>query len=562
MTQAVRKRRKYKHRRNLLKLAIFAILACGSIAGMAYILPKLPASSVTAEVGANVDVGSGQLAWWNPNFAWRENINTRGAKTLAKIEINHANLVSEKKSLADGTDLQIVAQIGDAADAIYSQMTGVNTPHTTIVFDVEKYPSAKYFLYYGNRNPKMEKVLGARIEGTNFSLAETGGAEAPLVQITSTRLWHIIQDDQVKVDLNISTSLQVQKLSYAFVDTQDKGDIADFTTGSKTLSVTIPNPPTGNKDLYLIAHTDQGVKRSNSINLNISAPMYVAWTIDWEGYDIKDSILNDAQDIAKRFNIPLTHFFNPRIFVAKEISQFRRDKLVNWVKSRSSVFGDEIQLHLHMHYDMVQAAGVKLQTVPRWGTGRDGYDVLTTNYSYSDFSKMLDWAKSQFAANGLPQPKGYRAGGWFANLETLKALNDAGFTYDSSGREKYSFGNQNKPGYWELPFTQQPYRPSSTNQNASEPGPQLNLWEIPNNGNDSYWFNADQLKNRFYQNYVPGSILEQSKLVTYISHFDWFETDKTKLNALFPEIQKYRYEDDKGPVIYVTLTHALKDWQQ
>lgn len=309
-----------------------------------------------------------------------------------------------------------------------------------------------------------------------------------------------------------------------------------------------------------VIETDCADFASEGVAFNVSYPVYVSWTFDWEGYDIKDQHLNDIDTISRNHSIPLTHFYNPRIYTNPAISEARRNYFTEWVKSRAENEGHSIELHLHMFPDMVEAAGVEPQTEPAWGWNtHDGYDILVMGYSYTDMVKILNWSKNMFASKGLGTPIGFRAGGWFADEGTLKAIQDTGFGYDSSGRTNFTIGTNNAVSPWYLETTTQPYQPSLSDQNSSA-APTFTVWEFPNNGGDSWAFSKDEMLQRFRDNYSGGINQNDKVMVTYLSHPEWFYEDKPKMEGLFDEISKYKYSSDSGPVIYINLDDAYNIW--
>jgi hypothetical protein len=301
-----------------------------------------------------------------------------------------------------------------------------------------------------------------------------------------------------------------------------------------------------------------GVEKSKDYEILLSYPVYITWTIDWEGSDIPQQNLNDMDVItSKHRDFPLTHFFNPRIYILESMSNQRRQYLTNWVLYRRDNFGHSIGLHLHMFPDMVSAAGVEPQYKPAWGWHRDdGYDILVSGYPYAKMDKILKWSKQQFAANGLNEPKTFRAGGWFADSGTLKVLEDNGFILDSSGRTKFSIGTNQVETPWDLKTTTQPYRPNINNQNSDKP-PNMDIWEFPNNGGNAYTLTSSELYKAFTDNY-SGGVASKRKVVTYLSHPDWFQEDKPKMDEVLTKIERYMYEDDNGPVIFTTLDDVYK----
>ncbi|MBL8015270.1 MAG: hypothetical protein JNK26_03735 [Candidatus Doudnabacteria bacterium] len=558
------KRRRRKQNLNFKLLLVTAALAAG-----AYFYSTRP-TSVNAELDSALIPERASVAdsnvWWQEGFGYRQELSfslTTG--NFVELRFDHAAMVAAGKSNADGSDLHIVAQLNNAADVVPFYLSEINTASTKITFDGKKYPNAKYFLYYGNRKPPSARVLGSSTAESQATPAQLGNIVTPELQISSTRYWQVLQKGKLNLQISIvAPNLDMgpnTRLYYSLGEAEPKL-VGKAPNSDGLLDIQLPSPQKGDQTIYLIAVQDGKYTRSNSLNIRISEPVFVAWTIDWEGYNVQDAVLQRIDSIAGRYGLPMTHFFNPRIYVDRTIPEYRRTELTNWVKAREEKHKDEIGMHMHMQYDMVRAAGVEPVTSPRWGSGADGYDVLTSAYSYNQFRAIVQWGLDKFAEYGLPRPAGYRAGGWFASLDTIKALNDLGFIYDSSGRETYKFGSQNRQGLWSLDSKTQPYRPSSMNQNSPTPEPQLNIWEVPNNGNDSYWFPVDHLIGRFYENYAtPGEFSSTPKIITYLSHPDWFDVDQPKLEALFTEISKYSLTADKGPVVFTTISSALQEWQ-
>lgn len=502
--------------------------------------------------------------WWNSNFAFRRIIKTdKQTNKLTSVKFNHAAMVTAGQSLADGSDIRLVGQIGDVSDVVGFNLKNPNTAEAEITFDPHKYSNANYYLYYGNRKPDVTKVLGTATNNRETEVGQLSEPSSPTVSIVSKQYWQLRRNGNTALSLTAAVDPKIKldsnsQLYYVISGQAQLVSLSPNILTNPQINIDIPNLQPGDYSLYLVLVNEGKYYRSNTIQFVNSYPVYVAWTIDWEGYNVPDAVLNKFASISSRYGIPLTHFFSPRIYIDKSVPQYRRDQLTNWVKLRAERNGDEIAMHMHMQYDMIRAAGLEPFTSPRWGTGADGYDVLTSAYNYEQFSKIVDWALDQFAKNDLPVPAGYRAGGWFADLDTLKVLNDKGFVYDSSGRETYEFGRQKKAGAWHLTGKTQPYHPSTTDINSPEP-PNMRLWEVPNNGNDSYWFPTEHLIGRFYENYdTPGQKVSESKMITYLTHPDWFNVDEPKLEGLFTEIAKYSYAQDKGPVIYTTVSEALK----
>lgn len=293
---------------------------------------------------------------------------------------------------------------------------------------------------------------------------------------------------------------------------------------------------------------------------NLTEPAYVTWTIDWEGYDVSRDYISAMASLADSFNIPMTHLYNPYIFINPAITPERAQELTDFVLNRHAVKGEEIGLHLHMFPELVASAGVTPKEEPSWGGGfSPGYDILTSAYSTEEMVAIINWSLSTFAARNLPTPRTYRAGGWFADNKTLAALEETGFWADSSARTHYVFGTNKVTGPWNISPTTPPYYPSRINQNSAHPPPRHTILEIPNNGADDFAFSAAEMIERFTLNVPPATSLTQPVQVTYLSHPEWFKASRQQtMRQVFAHINQFSKSSDQGPVIFATLTQVYE----
>lgn len=155
------------------------------------------------------------------------------------------------------------------------------------------------------------------------------------------------------------------------------------------------------------------------------------------------------------------------------------------------------------------------------------------------------------------------------DLENLRALDKLKFVYDSSATDLTDpYGPNKQPREWKgLTPQSRPYQVSRSNQSANTPLPLLNLWEYPNNGNSSTSWPASDLINRLWQNLEfaeQGEVttVKSPQVLTYLSHPHWFNIDKPVMEALFNEARKYKFSEDKGPLVYVTQLDAHRRYQQ
>lgn len=536
--------------------------------------------------------------WWDLSFAYYQRlsvkndsfINTIYKDTTISTNFDHKFLVDTKKSQESGNDLRIVY----LKDGVYKNtqfsIINPNTKETEIRINLKddilpRQINYSYFLYYGNNF----------IEGTTSQLDSaintfvTFGSEVKSeLLLTVDRKWNLILDDPSN-EIVITTELtkgflpNEYTINYQLLNSELTGSLDQLEFNKWGGSLPLSDLSPGKYDIQSTIETENYHIKSNVVSFMISHPLYVEWTMDWEGYDVSNEYLNSIDQLSKRhYNLPITHFFNPRIYISPELGSSRREFLTSWVKDRRDNFGDEIGMHMHMHFDLLKAMGFEhplgeiinppneenpsesttTTTIPekvvlKWGNYNNGYDIPTTEYSYEDFTVMLNWTKQKFIENGLNTPISYRSGGWFMNTEILRALQDSGFKLDSSGRNSYYLGNL--PGPWNLTSTTQPFKPSINNINSSL-SPTFQIWEFPNNGGNSDTFTAEQMILNFKDNF-NGNPLAAKTNVVFLSHPHWFDkNEEEKIDTIFRYTDKYLNTNDDGPVIYITLEQAYQAW--
>ncbi len=419
-------------------------------------------------------------------------------------------------------------------------------------------------------NPIIPEVSGTEVkkcEGTDIQVNKL------IKGFSGNKKWYLKGDEFKKEDKELTLTLNVDldylatqlpekkvTLKYSVVDTSING-VFEEKDGKYIAKIDIKSLPVGAYKYVAEIDFECGAVRTAEGTFYVSYPLYVTWTMDWEGNDVSDTYLSQMAAMSAQHKVPMTHFFNPRIYLSSVMSTSRSQYLTNWVINRQNVNGDDIGLHLHMYPDLITAAGAKVNTNARkWGQNNIGvgYDVITADYSEEDLLKMINWSKSQFLDNGLGMPVMYRTGGWYADEKTLSAIEKAGFVLDSSGRSSYVLGANNLQGFWYLSSTTRPYKPNKFDQNSDE-APNMKLWEFPNNGADSTGYDADTLIYRFKDNY-NGKPLKEAQVLTYLSHPPYFYIDRPIMDKVFKEVDKNLYSNDNGPVIYTTLGNAYQIW--
>ncbi len=297
---------------------------------------------------------------------------------------------------------------------------------------------------------------------------------------------------------------------------------------------------------------------TNPVKLNISEPLLVAWTLDWEGWDAPDAAVTDITNLTFQYpTLKFSHFVNPRMFLPGVVTPERGVQLVSFLNERHAK-GDEIAMHLHMQFDLVEAAGITPKTSRAWGLrSEEGYDVPTTEYSPQEFRQIVQFAKSLASDSGLPSMTGYRAGGWFLDTTLLNELGPLGFTYDSSGRDRPKTGAfRTIP--WNLPVGQQPYFPSTADQNTGTVDSGTIL-EIPDNGLSTYELSAEALTARINAVY-QGGVLTTPKVLVFVSHPQFHSQEFAKIPRVLQKVAAISQVADRGPAVFMTTAEIAKLW--
>jgi hypothetical protein len=399
-------------------------------------------------------------------------------------------------------------------------------------------------------NEQKNKIQETEVKGDTVETCQEYEEEISiqLEKLSLIRNWYLksnyVEQKEINIQLELPEDRDI-KVEYLLDDTVLE------TENSYSLSLPVDSLETGEHRINVNIENCSNTYSQEKL-FNVSQPVYVVWSIDWEGFDVKQEYLDQMAQISSKYNAPMTHFFNPYIYLY--LNQERSAYLTNWVKQRNESIG----LHLHMYSKLVSAAGVQVNNSIAWGspTG-NGHDTPNTTYNYNEYTKIIDWSIKQFEKNELNRPTMYRAGGWFIDEENLRVLNDLEFTLDTSGRTSYVHGRNQLVGEWSLKSTTQPYQLNSTDQNITS-NPNMNLWEYPNNGGDSWAYTSEKLIERFRDNYI-GGISTQKKVVTYVTHPHWFDKEGPNIEGTLKYINTMSYGTDSGPILFISLDNVHKD---
>ena len=313
-----------------------------------------------------------------------------------------------------------------------------------------------------------------------------------------------------------------------------------------------------------------------------SHPLYVVVTTDWDDADTSDAALALQDDLhAEHSELLLTHFAAPYTFTDPEVSEERRAVLVAWLQGMRDNFDDEIGLHIHPYCNFVEQVGTILgiedipcNTTPSFVNTSDstGYTVLCSSYSEADFTNMLLAADSLFEDNGLGKPTSFRAGGWSAELNTMRSLEAAGYVADTSAN------NWARMEEWDDPFsgtlypwnrdhwssigdTSQPYYPSSDDILVTGPTT-IGVLEVPDNGILVDYVETSEMIEIFEANW-DGGLLTEPVNYSIGYHPSNFNPDyKKRITDTLTHVDQFLASQDKGPIIYGRLSDMAKVWKR
>jgi hypothetical protein len=302
-----------------------------------------------------------------------------------------------------------------------------------------------------------------------------------------------------------------------------------------------------------------------------SAPYYVLVTTDWDFADPGQQALVYHDHLHTNHpGMRITHFPGPYTFTDPSVTPARAAELAAWLNKQKTDYNDEIGLHIHPYCNFVESAGLTCITDQStvYATDATGYTIKLAAYGRENMRLLLEHAKTLFQQNGLPVPRTFRAGGWTASLETVAALDDAGFIADTSALNwKYiegAWGDKelyrwNMENWAPINDTSQPYYPSESDVLTSV-DPTLDILEVPDNGAMIDYTTVAQLNAIFDANWSGEQILE--KPTTLMMGFHpapgFSEAEFVRVNDFLKHADMFLASKHTGPVVYVTLEDVVR----
>ncbi len=339
--------------------------------------------------------------------------------------------------------------------------------------------------------------------------------------------------------------------------------------GSFGNQLSLADVPAGTHDVLLAANGSPGAFAR--VPFNRSAPYYVLVTTDWDFSDPGDMVIA-YQDRMHREHpaLRMTHFVGPYTFTDPVVTPSRQAELVAWLVDQRDTFTDEIGLHIHPYCHFVESAGVTCITDQStvFATDATGYTIKVGAYDRATMGTLLAHSVTLFEQHGLGRPRTFRAGGWTATIDTLNALDDTGFTADTSalnwarieeweGRNTGELYRWNMENWGPINDTSQPYFPSTTNPLTSE-APTMALLEVPDNGAMIDYVTLPEMTGLFDANWNGQPLSAPTMLMMGFHPSKNFSPDEFNRVDGFLDYADLRLANQNlGPVVYITLADIV-----
>lgn len=304
-----------------------------------------------------------------------------------------------------------------------------------------------------------------------------------------------------------------------------------------------------------------------------SSPYYVLVSTDYDFSDPGDQAITYMDSLHQDHpTMRITHFWAPYTYTDPQVTDGRRAQLDTWIKAQRDTLGDEIGLHIHPYCNFVEDAGLTCitdQSSVYTGGDTSGYTIMLGAYGHDNFSILLQHAAQIFAAHSLGTPKTFRAGGWTATLDTLAALQDNGYIADTSALNwKYIqaawrgkvLASWNMTQWGPINDTSQPYYPSQTVITGSDPGPDMSLLEVPDNGVMIDYVTLTDMKTFFDENWDgQHALTKPTTLMMGFHPATGFSADEyLRVDGFLKYADPHLAKDGAGPVVYVTLSDVTR----
>lgn len=343
--------------------------------------------------------------------------------------------------------------------------------------------------------------------------------------------------------------------------------------GAFGAQVSLATLPAGAYDILLAA--DGKSTAFADVRFHRSAPYYVLVTTDWDFSDPGQlAISYQSQLHLDHPELRMTHFVGPYTFTDPAITPDRQAALVAWLKKMRDTYADEIGLHIHPYCNFVTSAGLTCITDQStvYATDDTGYTIKLSAYSRAEMGQLLEHADALFVQQGLGKPRTFRAGGWTASLDTIKALADKGYIADTSALnwariEEWKDAQSGELYRWNManwaPIgdTSQPYWPNESDV-LSAAAPNLSILEVPDNGAMIDYVTLEEMNGLFDTNWDRGVLASPKTLMMgFHPAVNFSQSELRRVDGFLDYADAHLAARGLGPVVYITLEDLVPAYQ-
>lgn len=330
--------------------------------------------------------------------------------------------------------------------------------------------------------------------------------------------------------------------------------------------------PAGTYPLLLAA--DGSDTAFAQLDIHRSHPLYILVSTDWDDADNGDYSLQLQEELHQYHpELRLTHFVGPYTYTDSTITEERRQFLTDWLLGMRDDYDDEIGLHIHPYCNFVETTDVACRTEPSfvYDEGDEtGYTVRCNAYSEEEFTELLLASDMLFEEHGLGKPTSFRAGGWSADITTLKALGNAGYVADTSANnwarmeewqdvQNGQLYEWNMANWTTIDDTSQPYYPSESDVLAHA-SPYVPVLEVPDNGILVDYVTAEEMIEIFDANWdrTPLSAPRAYSIGYHPPNFN--DQYQRRIRGALTHVDQFLASQGNGPAVYGTLSEMPLVW--
>jgi len=305
-------------------------------------------------------------------------------------------------------------------------------------------------------------------------------------------------------------------------------------------------------------------------------PLYVILSTDWDFSDPGDAALLYHDRIRELHpTVRFTHFVGPYAFTDPDVTEARKAALTTWLTTRRDQYDDEIGLHIHPWCHFVTTAGLTCITDQStvYASDPTGYTIKLEAYGQAGFEALLTRADELFVGRGLGKPVTFRAGGWTASIDTLKALAAKGYIADTSANnwarmeewidvESGELYRWNMTNWQSIGDTSQPYYPNVSDK-LSGAAPHVAILEVPDNAIMVDYVTRAEMIEIFGKNWDGTALAEPRTFMMGFHPSSSMTSDEFyRVNGILDHSDRFLASDHAGPVVYAVLKEMPSVWPQ